>query len=120
MTTVALVFLGGAVGAPLRYLSDRWVQARHDAHFPLGTLVVNLAGCFLLGVIAGGAAKAGWSDHVHALVGIGFCGGLTTYSTFSVEVMDLLEGRLRGRAALYVAVSTAGGIALAAAGWALA
>jgi fluoride exporter len=120
MTTALLVFVGGAVGAPLRYLSDRWLQARHRLRFPLGTLAVNLAGCLLLGIVAGGVTKTGWSSDVDALAGVGFCGGLTTFSTFSVEVMDLLEGRLRGRAALYVAISTAAGVALAAAGWALA
>jgi CrcB protein len=120
MTAVALVFLGGAVGAPLRYLSDRWVQARHRLRFPLGTLVVNLVGCAVLGLVAGGVARASWSMNVQLLVGTGFCGGLTTFSTFSVEVLDLLQGRLPGRAALYVFLSTAAGIALAAGGWAIA
>lgn len=119
MSTVALVFLGGAAGAPLRYLTDRWIQSRHGWRFPLGTAVVNLIGCLVLGVVAGGVAKAGWSPDVQALIGTGLCGGLTTFSTFSVEVVELLQGQLATRAAGYVALSTAGGVALAALGWAL-
>ncbi|MEP7021051.1 MAG: fluoride efflux transporter CrcB [Pseudonocardiales bacterium] len=117
--TVLLVFLGGALGAPLRYLTDRWVQAHHVLRFPLGTLVVNLVGCFVAGVIAGGVAQAGWSSDVQTLLGTGFCGGLTTYSTFSVETIELLQGRLTIRAGSYVAVSLGIGIGLAALGWAI-
>ena len=117
--TVLLVFLGGAVGAALRYVTDRWVQAHHLLRFPLGTLVVNLLGCFVLGVVAGGVAKAGWSAHVQDLAGIGLCGGLTTFSTFSVEVLELWQGRLTIRAVAYLAASVGPGIGLAALGWTL-
>jgi fluoride exporter len=120
VTTVALVFLGGAVGAPLRYLTDRWIQSRQRWRFPVGTTVVNLVGCLLLGVVAGGVAKAGWSPDVQALIGTGLCGGLTTFSTFSVEAVELLQGQFAVRAAGYVALSAAGGVALAAVGWSLA
>jgi CrcB protein len=118
--TVLLVMLGGAVGSATRYATDRWVQGHHRLRFPLGTLAVNLVGCFVLGVIAGGVAQSGWSPHVQSLVGIGFCGGLTTFSTFSVELVTQLRDGLRGRAALYIGSSVAGGIALAQAGWSLA
>lgn len=120
MTTVLLVLLGGSVGAPLRYVTDRWMQARHRLRFPLGTLTVNLVGCLVLGVVAGGVVKAGWSADVQALLGTGLCGGLTTFSTFSVETVELLEGRLAIRAAAYVVASAGLGWALAALGWALA
>jgi fluoride exporter len=118
--TFALVFLGGAVGAPLRYTVDRWVQSRHTLRFPLGTMLVNFAGCLILGVVAGGVADAGWSAHVQALLGTGFCGGLTTFSAFSVETIDLFNGRLTIRAVGYVTASVGVGVALAALGWALA
>lgn len=120
MTTVLLVFVGGALGAPLRYVTDRWVQAHHALRFPLGTLVVNLVGCFTAGVIAGGLAKAGWPSEVQALLGTGLCGGLTTYSTFSVETIELLQGRLTIRAVAYVSISVGVGVGLAALGWAIA
>lgn len=120
MTTLLLVFVGGALGASLRYVADRWVQARHRLRFPLGTLAVNLVGSFVLGVVAGGVAHAGWPDRVQAFVGTGLCGGLTTFSTFSVETVALLAGRLTIRAIGYVILSVGFGVALAAVGWALA
>ena len=119
MITVLLVFVGGAMGAPLRYLTDRWVQIHHVLRFPLGTLIVNLVGCFVAGVVAGGVAQAGWSGDVQALLGTGLCGGLTTYSTFSVETIELLQSKLTIRAVSYVLTSVGLGVGLAALGWAI-
>ena len=119
MTTAVLVLGGGASGAPTRYLADRWIQSRHRARFPFGTLAVNLAGCFVLGLLAGGVAHGGWSTHTYALLGTGFCGGLTTFSTFTVEIADLRRARLPLRAVGYVVLSVAAGIALAQLGWLL-
>jgi CrcB protein len=116
---VLLVFAGGGAGSALRYVTDRWVQSRHALRFPLGTLTVNLTGSFVLGLVSGGVAHAGWSSHVQALLGTGFCGGLTTFSTFSVETVELLGGRLTTRAAGYVVLSVGLGVGLAALGWAL-
>ena len=89
--TVLLVALGAAVGAPARYFTDRTVQARHDSVFPWGTLTVNVAGSLLLGLILGGAAAGGVSPAIVAAVGVGFCGALTTYSTFGYETVRLAE-----------------------------
>ena len=85
--TALLVALGAAIGAPLRYLTDRLVQTRHDSVFPWGTLTVNVAGSFVLGLLVGMPTHAAWS----ALLGTGFCGALTTYSTFSYETLRLAE-----------------------------
>jgi CrcB protein len=117
--TVLLVLLGGGLGAPARYLTDRWVQSRHRLRFPLGTLLVNLIGCLLLGIIAGGLAHRHWPAHVEALLGTGFCGGLTTFSTFSVEAVELLQGRFALRSLAYLLISCGLGLALAALGYAL-
>lgn len=110
MTLVA-VFFGAALGAPCRYLLDRFVQSRHTSDFPWGTLTVNVAGCFLIGFVVG----TSWMP----LLGVGFCGGLTTYSTFSYETVRLLEQERYRLALLNVVVSVALGVGAAAIGLAL-
>lgn len=112
--TVLLVALGAAAGAPLRYVVDRVIQARMDSVFPWGTLAVNVVGSFVLGVIAG---RADVSDEVMALAGAGFCGALTTYSTFGYETARLFEDGARWYAMGNVAVSVVAGVAAAGAGW---
>jgi len=113
--TVLLVALGAAVGAPLRYRTDRFVQARHDTVFPWGTLAVNVAGSLLLGLLTGSAA----SPAATALVGTGFCGALTTYSTFGYETLRLAGDGARGFAVANALVSVAAGLGAAFAGYAL-
>ncbi|MEU0882476.1 fluoride efflux transporter CrcB [Lentzea sp. NPDC005914] len=106
--TAVLVFVGAMVGAPLRYLTDRLVQSRHDSLFPWGTLSVNIAGCLVLGALAGaGTALPG---PILALAGTGFCGALTTYSTFSYETLRLTEQRAYFYAAMNAAVSIIAGL----------
>ena len=78
--TPLLVAIGAAAGATLRF----HVAHRLDDRFPRGTLLVNVAGSFVLGLIAGAAVSA----DALALLGTGFCGGLTTYSAFAVHVHD--------------------------------
>lgn len=100
-----LVALGGAVGAPLRYLTDRAVQARHDSVFPWGTFVVNAAGSLVLGVLTGAANAGAVGGSTTALLGTGLCGALTTYSTFSYETLRLAERGARFLALANVAAS---------------
>jgi CrcB protein len=107
--TVFWVALGAAVGAPLRYLMDRWVQARHGSGFPWGTLTVNVAGSLLLGFLTG--LPAGHA--VSAVLGTGFCGALTTYSTFSYETLRLTQDGRRRYAAANVLLSLTAGLAAA-------
>ena len=114
--TVLFVALGAAVGAPTRYLVDRWTRSRAGSGFPWGTLLVNVVGSFLLGFLTALPADPG----VAALLGTGFCGALTTYSTFGYETMGLVRAGTRRRALAYVCASVTMGVAAAYAGAALA
>jgi CrcB protein len=115
--TVLWVALGAAFGAPLRYLVDRAVQRRHDTVFPWGTTTVNVVGCLVLGFLVAAALRV--PPAVAAAVGTGFCGALTTYSTFSYEVLRLMQDGARFYASAYVVISLLGGFGAAALGWAL-
>lgn len=118
-----LVFVGGAVGAPARYLLDLrvsgWAQRRWSRRIPVGTLVVNVLGCLILGALYG-VLHSHSLPQLAALLGTGFCGGLTTFSTFSVETVELIQRRQTAAATGYVALSLVLGLGVAAAGYALA
>ncbi len=113
--TVFLVVLGAAVGGPMRYLTDRFVQSRHSSLLPWGTLTVNVFGSFVLGLVTGLPA----GPTVLAAVGTGFCGALTTYSTFSYETLRLVQRRASLLALANVLISVIAGLGAAAAGVAL-
>ena len=118
--TVLLVLVGGALGAPLRYLTDLFVQSRHDSVFPWGTFAVNVVGSLVLGATAGAVATAGGPAWVLTLVGTGFCGALTTFSTFGFETVRLVEDGSLLEAALNVSASLVVGMGACIAGWSLA
>lgn len=101
-----LVLLGAMVGAPVRYLVDRAVQARHDSIFPWGTWTVNVAGSLLLGLLAAGVSVGDLPYGVMSGLGLGFCGALTTYSTFGYETVRLLESGFW----FYATINVVGGI----------
>ncbi|QTD96500.1 fluoride efflux transporter CrcB [Streptomyces cyanogenus] len=115
-----LVIAGAVVGAPVRYLTDRAVQARHDSLFPWGTFAVNVAGCLVLGLLTGAVSAGAAGPHAQLLLGTGLCGALTTYSTFSYETLRLTEAGSGLYAALNVAASVAAGLAAAFTGVSLA
>jgi fluoride exporter len=108
--SLVLVIAGAAIGAPLRYLGDRAIQSRHDTVFPWGTFTVNVLGSLILGVITGAVAAGDASPQVQLAVGTGFCGALTTYSTFSYETLRLLEDDARLFAAANVVASIVAGL----------
>ncbi|MEV8399658.1 fluoride efflux transporter CrcB [Streptomyces niveus] len=119
MSDYLLVAIGGVVGAPLRYLTDRAVQARHDSVFPWGTFTVNVVGSLILGLLTG-AALSGTAGHtVQLLLGTGLCGAMTTYSTFSYETLRLAESGARFFAAANVIASVAAGLGAVFGGFAL-
>jgi fluoride exporter len=113
--TLALVMVGGAVGAIARYLTDRAVQARLDPVFPWGTFIANVAGSLVLGAVSGLAA-ATWLGH---LVGIGFCGALTTYSTFGYETVRLASSGAWRYAVVNAGATVLAGLGACWLGWAL-
>lgn len=120
MSDLLLVAAGGAIGAPLRYLTDRTVQARHDSLFPWGTFTVNVVGSLILGILAGAALSGTAGQSVQLLLGTGLCGALTTYSTFSYETLRLAESGARLFAVVNVLATLAAGIGAAFTGFSLA
>ena len=109
--------VAGAIGAPARYLVDAFVSHRTRAAFPWGTLVVNVTGCFLLGIIAGAAMYHAFPDTATVWLGTGFCGAYTTFSTFTFETTALLRDSRPLAALLYVGASVLLGLAASAIGY---
>lgn len=98
MTTLWFVAVGGAFGALSRYGLGRWVTAKFRTGFPYGTFIINLTGAFLLGALY----ALDLSPWFAALLGDGFLGAFTTFSTFMYEGFGLLKNRHRLSAALYI------------------
>jgi fluoride exporter len=113
--TPLLVALGALAGAPLRLLATR-IAGRGGRDPALGTLLVNVVGSGLLGVVLGVSAVPG---AVVALVGTGFCGTLTTFSTLGADVIRLAEERTLARALAYVVASLVLGLGAAGAAYLL-
>ena len=114
-----LVAAAGAVGAPLRYVVDTLVSNRVAAVFPYGTLVVNVSGSFVLGMITGLVVDHGFGGTGPLVLGTGLVGSYTTFSTFALETRSLVEAGETTSAARNLATSVLCGTAAAAAGWAL-
>lgn len=114
------VGLGGFAGAVARYLISGWVHRLAGPVFPWGTLAVNTAGCFALGVLMGVVeARGAVSGELRLFLSMGFLGSLTTFSTFGYETLVLLRGSQLGLAAASVAGNLALGLAAVVAGLAL-
>lgn len=118
--TVVWVMLAGGLGSGARYLVGQWASYAIGAAFPYGTLIVNLIGCFVLGVVAGLSSSGGWNPEWRAAIAAGFIGGFTTYSGFNHETIALLAGGAAGAAAAYLAVTLLGGLAAGSLGLAVA
>jgi len=114
--TVVWIALAGGLGAVARLVLDGAIQARLST-FPLGTLLVNLSGSFLLGLVVGLGAAAVLPEPVQVVVGTGFLGGYTTFSTASVETVRLLRDRRPEAAVAHGFGMLLGSVVLAALGW---
>ncbi|RMF71550.1 MAG: fluoride efflux transporter CrcB [Planctomycetota bacterium] len=118
MTKLALIFLGSGVGGTFRYAVAGWAQRLANGSFPIGTLVVNVTGCLLIGFLT--AALSGRvlvrEEYRTALL-IGLLGGYTTFSTFGMETFALLNAGQAWRALLNIAASVVLGVAAVWAGY---
>ncbi|WP_276372968.1 fluoride efflux transporter CrcB [Chryseolinea sp. H1M3-3] len=114
-----IIGLGGFVGSVFRYVTVRLVDDKLNALFPYGTLTVNIIGSFLLGIIYMLAIrKTGLTENGRLFLGVGFCGGFTTFSAFTLENFNLIQQKLIGTSVLYISLSVVAGIlALAAGVW---
>ena|SRR2546423_1462340 len=100
-----LIALGGAAGSLLRYVVGRLVQGMSATGFPIGTLFVNVSGCFVIGILVRQFMNMQLSLELRALLIVGFCGGFTTFSTFSADALGLIEGGEYVRATGYILLS---------------
>jgi CrcB protein len=98
--TVVWIALAGGLGALARFRLDGWVRPRVGSAFPTGTVVVNVTGSFVLGVVTGLTLAHAVPDDLRLVLGAGFCGGYTTFSAASLETVRLVEQRRVGLALL--------------------
>ncbi|MGM7702738.1 fluoride efflux transporter CrcB [Pseudalkalibacillus sp. Hm43] len=113
--SILSVMVGGFFGAICRYMLGEWIPT--TGGFPVGTLSVNLAGCLLLGWFTAFSQRKSLRPEIPLLIGTGFAGSFTTFSTFSVETLELVKQELFVFAATYVLSSVLAGIALAFVGY---
>lgn len=111
LSEIGMVAVGGGIGAAARYGVGRLMRSTAPALFPWHTFVINLTGAFAIGLLLAVAARHGWPGWWRPLLAVGVLGGYTTFSTFSLETVELA---MRGRydvAALYAFGSLALGLA---------
>ncbi|WP_459206041.1 fluoride efflux transporter CrcB [Pseudomonas sp. MLB6B] len=120
ITLIAAVAAGGIAGTLLRFATSQWVLANWPRHFYLGTLAVNLVGCLLIGLLYGlFLLKPSVPVELRAGLIVGFLGGLTTFSSFSLDTVRLLESGQVPMALGYAVLSVMGGLLATWAGLAL-
>lgn len=106
------VVIGGGIGAGLRFLMQE-LLGKSDGHsFPLSTFLVNITGCFLIGLLAALAFKMKWPEALTLLVFTGLLGGFTTFSSFSLEFFQLMKNNHNGVAFMYLGLSNIVGLGL--------
>lgn len=105
LQSILMVGIGGFVGSVLRYLISYYMKVSWSTVYPIGTFTVNLAGSFLIGIIIAAALTENLNQQARLLLATGFCGGFTTFSTFSFEFFSLLQNGHTGYAFLYAGSS---------------
>ena len=120
MSMIMLVAVGGGIGSVLRYLIGLLTAAAWGGGFPWGTILINVVGSFVIGLVASATLEGGLLPDSPALRGfvmVGICGGFTTFSSFSLQTLELLRGGRAGLAVLNVALSVVVCFAAVAAGY---
>lgn len=111
LKSILLIGFGGFAGSVLRFLISRYTALQWDTFFPSGTLLVNIAGCLMIGIIYGLTFKDAAAPEIRLLLATGFCGGFTTFSSFSFEFLILLRDGHHNLAFLYAGSSMMLGLA---------
>lgn len=120
LQNIILVGLGSMLGGVSRYLLSDYIKYLFPVAFPLGTFLINMAGCFLIGVLGGWFTSASFfTDNYRLLFIIGFCGSFTTFSTFSMENLNLLASRAYSLFALNASLSLGVGLLLTFIGYSI-
>lgn len=121
MKTVFLIFIGGGLGSITRYGVSQWISKQHSSLFPWGTLVANVAACLTLGLMMGLIGQRfELSASTRVFWGVGFCGGFSTFSTYSAELLTLYQSGNMMLFAGYLTASVALCVGSVAAGMTLA
>jgi len=106
MRELLLIFVGGGIGSVMRFSLGKWISSFHSHHFPYGTLFVNVLACFVLGTLVGVADhKQIISPNARLFWTVGFCGGFSTFSTFSSETLTLIQNGFPFSGLVYVLAS---------------
>ncbi len=106
MRSILMVFIGGGLGSVVRFSLGKWISSLHTHHFPYGTLVANVLACFILGLIIGLADQRQlFSPNARLFWTVGFCGGFSTFSTFSQETFYMFQGGFALSSIIYVIFS---------------
>lgn len=112
LQSIFFVGAGGFLGSVFRYLVAYYVKLNWSTVFPVGTFIVNLAGSFLIGIIIATTVTENLDQQARLLLATGFCGGFTTFSSFSFEFFSLLQNGHTGYALLYAGSSLILGLLL--------
>lgn len=114
---VFYVFLGGGIGATIRYLFQLFIGKHNGTEFPISTFTTNILGCFMIGILASMALKYKWNEQV-VLFGItGVLGGYTTFSSFALEFINLIKNNQIVMAFIYLGLSNLLGLILCGLGF---